>query len=166
MEGIIAKGLINFFLNYNVIPKNQYRFLPNISTTMNLSACLNTWTLSVDKGVPTDVLYLDLSKAFNCIPPKRLTLKLDRFRFWDDLLKWKIVLLSKRIFQVCVNSTFSDRRLVASDTTRRSVLGPILYFIYTCYLPYYIKSSRFLVILLSNIINLYWSTWIRSTWTR
>lgn len=72
METIIAKTLIDFLLDHNIVPKAQHGFFTWY--IYNNQIYLNSWTL-----------YLDFSKALHCVPAKWLAVKLDYFGTTDDL---------------------------------------------------------------------------------
>ena len=59
------------------------------SCLTNLRSALNDWTLSLDNGFGTDIIYLDFQKAFDAFPHYRLMKKLDAYA-WNknSLLLW------------------------------------------------------------------------------
>ena len=56
------------------------------SCLTNLLSALNDWTLSLNNGVGTDVIYLDFQKAFDTVPHCRLMKKLDAYGIKNSLL--------------------------------------------------------------------------------
>ena len=55
---------------------NQFGFLRGRSTATQL-LLFNVWAKSRNISIPTDVIFLDLAKAFDSVPHERLLLKLE-----------------------------------------------------------------------------------------
>ena len=53
-------------------------------------------TKSLDRGVPIDVVYMDLQKAFDTVPHKRLLYKIEYYGITGNLLRWIAGFLSNR----------------------------------------------------------------------
>lgn len=131
MEKIITRELTEFFILTHAIPDQQHGFLPRKSTFTNLLTRLNEWTLADDDQNPTDVIYLDFEKAFDKIPTKFLSYKLNHFGVRGNLLRLIAEgFLGNRTFQVRVDSTLSQDHRVHSGVPQGSVLGPLLFIVY------------------------------------
>ena len=74
----------------------QHGFLKSRSTTTQLVKVFNDSQYVIDNNGQSDVLYLDLSKAFDTIPHDLLILKLKYHGFHGFLLKWLCSYLSRR----------------------------------------------------------------------
>ena len=59
---------------------NQHGFRKGKSCVTQLLETLNDWTVNIDKGNGTDVIYLDFQKAFVTVPHHRLLSKLKSYR--------------------------------------------------------------------------------------
>ncbi|KAJ3646496.1 hypothetical protein Zmor_024081 [Zophobas morio] len=143
MERVICHHLRQFLIDNYIISSNQYGFLPGRSTVTCLLRCLNDWSLSLERNEPTDVIYLEFEKAFDCLPHHRLLPKLENSGVQGLLLKCIETFLSDRYFNVRVGSSFSTKRNVLSAVPQGLVLGPLLFLVYVSDLLSLLKSSHF-----------------------
>lgn len=141
MEKIIVKHIRHFFTNHKIIPEQQHGFCPHRSTVSNLLACLSSWTKHFNKREPVDVIYLDYEKAFDKVPIRRLLHKLEFVGIRGQLLKWIEAFLRQRTLRVRVGDTLSEHREIHSGVPQGSVLGPVLYILYTFDLPQHLECN-------------------------
>ena len=86
----------------------------------------------IDDGSPVDVIYLDFHKAFDKVPHQRLILKLKSHGMGNSIINWIEQWLNDRRQRVVVDGEISSWKSVLSRVPQGSVLGPILFLVYTC----------------------------------
>ncbi len=90
LERIVRSQLLDYLLKNNIIPKNQYDFVPKKSTVTNLLVCLNDWTCNFDSNISTDVIYLYYSICFDGVCRDKLLYKLSRCGITGSAWNWII----------------------------------------------------------------------------
>ena len=102
MEKIIRNHITNYMKENGLFSPKQYGFISGRSTALQLITILDTWTYEIDRGHHTDVIYMDFIKAFDTVPHKRLTSKLNSLNISKEIVNWIEAFISNRRQKVAV----------------------------------------------------------------
>ena len=106
---------------------HQFGYLKWKSSLAELLSCYHHWCLTRNSSKATDVIFLDLSKAFDRVPHECLLHKLNRHGIDNPLLLWFINSLKNRQQRVTIRGTYTNWSPVTTGVPQGTILAPPLF---------------------------------------
>ena len=134
MESIILKRIQVYIERFNVIPNHQFGFRKAHATIDQIHRITDMIEKTFERKEICSTVFLDVAQAFDKVWHKGLIYKLNKFlpHSYVELLT---SYLSDRVFRVREENDYSTLKDIKAGVPQGSILGPILYLLYTSDLP-------------------------------
>ena len=135
LEIVIFNQVIEYLNTNNLLHPNHHAYRAQHNTTTALIQMYDGWLQAVESGQLAGVCMLDMSAAFDVLDHELLLQKLSLYGFDESILGWTESYLHGRSQCVVINGSLSKMLPVSTGVPQGSILGPLLYTIFTNELP-------------------------------
>ena len=135
MERLMFQQIVNYMDVNNFFNPNHHAYRSFHSTTTAMIQMHTTWIEAIDNGDMAAVCMIDMSAAFDVVDTQLLLQKLGLYGFDRKSVQWIWSYLTYRSQRVYIEGSLSGPLGLEAGVPQGSILGPILYTIFTNELP-------------------------------
>ena len=88
LEKVVYKQLYSYLSRNKILHPNLHGYRQNRSTLTALLQMYDRWAHAADEGQVSGAIFIDLSAAFDLVPPDILLKKLKIYGLREDIINW------------------------------------------------------------------------------
>lgn len=148
LEKVVSSQVTKYLEDHNILPDMQSGFRKGRGTNTALLDVTDNILAAQDEGMGTILVLLDFSRAFDSIDISLLLAKLNYYGFDSSVVQWFNSYLSNRTQIVEIKlengeALRSAAREVNRGVPQGSILGPLLFILYTADIINIINHAKF-----------------------
>jgi exonuclease III len=130
IEKVMQKQIVRYFESNEMFYENQYGFRAKHSTELAVVELVDRLSTAMDRGEIPISIFIDLSKAFDCLNHSILLKKLSHYGFNEQALNLMKNYLKDRKQYIESSGYTSIMMDIDTGVPQGSILGPLLFLIY------------------------------------
>ena len=135
LEKAVFKQIVEYLDENKLLSHNHHGSRSGLSTATALVQMYDQWVQEVDHDKMVGVMMIDLSAAFDMVDHSLLVEKLTMFGLDENAVEWCRSYLLGRYQSVLIDGKMSPPVAIQFGVPQGSILGPLLYIIYTNDIP-------------------------------
>uniref|UniRef100_A0A1B6KWH1 Reverse transcriptase domain-containing protein n=2 Tax=Graphocephala atropunctata TaxID=36148 RepID=A0A1B6KWH1_9HEMI len=148
IEKLVLKRLMVYLKHHNLITVNQHGFQKEKSTISAIISLVESIIDSIEDEKYVTALFLDYSKAFDCLGHDLILKKLENLgvrgienKWFSSYLRGRSQLVEVQHTESCITRSYTSApKPIARGVPQGSVLGPVLFILLTNDFPTFIDS--------------------------
>ena len=142
LERLMFKQIASYMDDNKLYNPNHHAYRSFHSTATAMIQMYTTWLEAVDSGDIAGVCMIDMSAAFDVVDTQLLLKKLELYGFDRNSIQWIWSYLTYRSQRVYIEGCMSGHLALEAGVPQGSILGPILYTIFTNELPQVVHEEN------------------------
>ena len=142
LERLVSNRMMNYLEDNKLISEGQDGYRKNRSTIKAISGLTDDVLDQAGEGKITAAVFIDFSKAFDCVNHNILLKKLANLGFSRSAVKWYQSYLTNRQQRTLANGILSKYQRVTCGVPQGSILGPPLFILFVDDMTEVVKFSR------------------------
>ena len=135
IERVVQTQITSYMNSADLFHQNHHAYRSFHSTTTAMLSMHDAWIEAAERGLHAAVVMIDMSAAFDVVDIPILLQKCKILNFSTEALKWLESYLTQRQQKVYIGGHFSSTISLEAGVPQGSIVGPLLYTIYTLDFP-------------------------------